>query len=116
MEGSTPQGPRLSRDVHGGTDLVEGLVDQLEARYAKFFEDMGVDPVTCLLKGTGGVEDRVLPPCRNEVRLRPGGKPRPRLRSERRVRHESRRNLDDRRMAGRAGASGEGSDSFQPLT
>lgn len=51
VEGSTPEGPGLSRGFHGSTDLVEGLADQLEARYAEFFEDMGVDPATGLLKG-----------------------------------------------------------------
>ena len=50
VEGSTPEGPGL-RGVQGSTDLVEGLVAKLEARYAKFFEKMGVDPATGLLKG-----------------------------------------------------------------
>ncbi|MCY3704203.1 MAG: hypothetical protein OXH08_01680 [Gammaproteobacteria bacterium] len=51
VEGSTPEAPRLSRGVHGSTDLAEGLVAKLEARYAEFLEDMGVDPATGLLKG-----------------------------------------------------------------
>ena len=44
VEGSTPEGPGLSRGVHKGTDLVEGLVAKLKARYAEFFNAMGVDP------------------------------------------------------------------------
>lgn len=51
VEESTPEGPEPSRGVHGSTDLVEGLLDQLEARYAEFFADMAVDPATGLLKG-----------------------------------------------------------------
>lgn len=51
VEGSTPERLGLSRSVHGSTDLVEGLVAKLEARYAEFFQDMGVDPATGLLKG-----------------------------------------------------------------
>lgn len=42
-------GPR--RADGRSSDLVEELVDQLEERYAEFFEDMGVDPATGLLKG-----------------------------------------------------------------
>ena len=51
VEGSTPEGPGRSRGVHRGTDLVEGLVAKLKARYAEFFNAMGVDPATGLLKG-----------------------------------------------------------------
>ena len=51
VEGSTSEGPGLSKGVHGSTDLAEGLVAKLEARYAEFFEDMGIDPTTGLLKG-----------------------------------------------------------------
>ncbi len=35
-------------------DLVDGLANQLETRYAEFFEDMGIDPATGLLKGRAG--------------------------------------------------------------
>ena len=51
VEGSNPERRRLSRRDHASTELVKGLIDQLEARYAGFFEDMGVDPATGLLKG-----------------------------------------------------------------
>ena len=51
VEGSTPEGPGLRKGVHKGTDLVEGLVAKLKARYAEFFNAMGVDPATGLLKG-----------------------------------------------------------------
>ena len=51
VEESTPERPVLSRGVHKGTDLVEGLAAKLRARYAEFFNAMGVDPATGLLKG-----------------------------------------------------------------
>lgn len=54
VEGLTPEGPGPSKGEGRSMDLVEGLANQLEARYAGFFEDMGVDPATGLLKGREG--------------------------------------------------------------
>ena len=51
VEGSTPERLGLRRSDGRSMDLVEKLVTQLEERYAEFFEDMGVDPATGLLKG-----------------------------------------------------------------
>ena len=116
VEGSTPEGPGRSRDVHKGTDSGRRAGSQVESTLRRVLQCHGSRPCDRLVEGTGGVEDRFLPPCRNQVRLRPGGKPRPRLRSERRVRHESRRNLDDPRMAGRAGASGRRFGPVSTLT
>ena len=52
--GLSPEGLGPSRSDRRRTNLVEELVNQLEERYAEFFEDMGVDPATGLLKGREG--------------------------------------------------------------